>query len=673
MRASLLVVGFALFTVGCAASSKGGSSGSGGATSTGGTGGGCAAGQTLCGADCVDELTDPSNCGGCGIPCSTGQSCQNATCLCQSGMFCNGACVPSDANHCGDCATTCSANQVCNNNTCTSNCSTGQTLCGSACVVTTGSDGFNCGACGQVCGSTQHCDSGACVANSSSGTGGSVGTGGSGATTGTGGVTGAAGATGAAGTTGAAGAKGTGGATTGTGGTAPTQTTTLVTSAQNAYWQTTGQLTTVTSGNATVTVNDTSVAQSWEGFGGAFNEKGWSYLSMLSPTDRDTAMHLLYGSDGARFNLGRIPMGASDYATSRYTDDEVASGSTDYSMASFSTTRDAQDLIPYVKAAAALNGSIRFWASPWTPPTWMKTGTSMDGSPFDGENMSTNAQILTAHAQYFVKFVQAYAQQGITIESVAPQNEPNYSENYPSCLWTSSVFTTFVGKYLGPAFTAAGLTTKIMLGTMSNNGSSADPAIVSAVMADATAKSYIKVLGYQWEMKANVASANSSYHLPVWQTEHQCGNYPWASGYKTTAPNDQAYAVESWGLIRDWIKAGVTAYSAWNMVLDTVGASIDSKQPWAQNALLTVDTSAKKLNVTPTYYVFRHFSQFVVPGAQVVATTGGDAVAFKNRDGSIVTVMYNSGAASTYTLAVGGKKLQFAMPANGWATVSYVP
>ena len=657
-RISILGLGLALFSVACAAKSTGGSPGSGGVTGTGGTSsGGCATGQTLCGTTCIDELTDSSNCGGCGIPCSTGQSCQNATCVCQSGMFCNGACVSSDANHCGNCTTTCSANQVCSNNSCSSSCSAEQTLCGSACVVTTGSDSLNCGACGQTCGSTQHCEGGACVANSTTGT---AGTNGSGGTTGTGGATGAGGTTGAAGTTGA-------------GGTTSTESTTLVTSAQAAYWQTAGQLTTVTSGTATVTVNDASVAQSWEGFGGAFNEKGWSYLSMLSQTDRDTAMHLLYGSDGARFNLGRIPMGASDYATSRYTDDEVASGSTDYTMASFSTSRDTQYIIPFVKAAVALNGGIRFWASPWTPPTWMKTGTPMDTSPFDGENMSTSAQILTAHAQYFVKFVQAYAQQGITIESVAPQNEPNYSENYPSCLWTSAVFTTFVGNYLGPAFTTAGLATKIMLGTMSNNASTADLAIANAVMADATAKSYIKVLGYQWEMKANVASANSSYHLPVWQTEHQCGNYPWASGYKTTAPNDQAYAVESWGLIRDWIKAGVTAYSAWNMVLDTVGLSIDSKMPWAQNALLTVDTSAKKLIITPTYYVFRHFSQFVTPGAQVVATSGGDAVAFKNRDGSIVTVMYNSGAAATYTLAVGGKKLQFAMPANGWATVDYVP
>jgi glucosylceramidase len=171
-------------------------------------------------------------------------------------------------------------------------------------------------------------------------------------------------------------------------------------------------------------------------------------------------------------------------------------------------------------------------------------------------------------------------------------------------------------------------------------------------------------------MQNRVASAES-YNLPVWQTEHKCGNYPWAKPFNANlAPNDQAYAAESWGLIRDWIKAGVTAYSAWNMVLDTVGVGIDTTRVWPQNALLTVDTSAKTLNITPTYHVFRHLSQFVDPGAKVVGTTGGDAVAFKNPDGTIVAVMYNSGSAkSTFTVAMGGKQLQFSMPGSGWATV----
>ena len=281
--------------------------------------------------------------------------------------------------------------------------------------------------------------------------------------------------------------------------------------------------------------------------------------------------------------------------------------------------------------------------------------------------MKDDDATMTAFAQYLIKFVQAYAEQGIPIEAVSPQNEPNYTGNYPTCGWTPATYTKFVGQFLGPAVAGAGLTTKIMLGTF--NGGGSDPAIVSGVMGDAAASSTIKILGYQWGMQSRVAGARS-YNLPIWQTEHKAGNYPWATPFNaTTAPNDQTYAVESWGLIRDWIKAGVTAYSAWNMVLDTVGVGIDTTRVWPQNALLTVDTSARTLNVTPTYHVYRHFSRFVATGAKVVATSGGDAVAFKNPDGRIVAVMYNSGAGRTMTVDAAGKKLQFAMPGNGWATV----
>jgi glucosylceramidase len=127
------------------------------------------------------------------------------------------------------------------------------------------------------------------------------------------------------------------------------------------------------------------------------------------------------------------------------------------------------------------------------------------------------------------------------------------------------------------------------------------------------------------------------------QTEHQCGNYPWQSGYQQTAPNDQAYAVESWGLIKKWIDSGVDSYSAWNMVLDSVGRSLDDVRPWAQNAPIVVNKSAGQLVVTPTYYVFRHLAQYVEPGAVVVGTQGGSALAWRNPDGSVVAVMYNSG------------------------------
>jgi glucosylceramidase len=172
-------------------------------------------------------------------------------------------------------------------------------------------------------------------------------------------------------------------------------------------------------------------------------------------------------------------------------------------------------------------------------------------------------------------------------------------------------------------------------------------------------------------MLSSVAGLRSR-NLPIVQSEHKCGNYPWetATFNPNTPPNDYAYGVESWGLIGDWLEAGVTSYSAWNMVLDKDGKNSDSMRPWPQNALLIVDKTARTLTVTPAYYVFRHVSQFVDPGAQRVQTTGGDALAFKNPDGSLVAAIYNSAAARRMTVAIGGKRVQFDMPMNGFATVN---
>ena len=538
------------------------------------------------------------------------------------------------------------------------------------------------------------------------GTGNTTGTAGSGSA----GTTGAAGtgvatggrggATGGAGTTGSGGRGGTG-AGGGAGGGTPSSL--VVTSASGNYWKT-GTLTETTS-NATVTVNDASVGQKWEGFGGSFNEMGWSALT--SPAMQTQALNLLFSADGANFTWGRIPMGASDYALVRYTNDDTgtdvaanSSGSNrppaDTSTSMFSIARDGMYLIPYIKAAQAVKPGIRFWASPWTPPVWMKTGyktdngsggTAVKPSYFDGGNMVTgNTANLTAYAQIFTKFVNAYKGMGINIEVVSPQNEPGYDQNYPSCLWDSATYVSFIKSYLGPAMMSIGV--KVMLGTMSNAGDGGrnDINIATAVLADSTAKSFLSVAGAQWGVLEKVNGGQTFGGLPIWATEHKCGNYPWnpATGCgeasspcpaynMSMAPNDHAYGVESWIYLRNAITKGkVTAYNAWNMVLNRYGLGNDMSRHWGQNALLVADGGS--VTATPTYYVFRHLAQYVVPDAMVVGTSGGDAVAFKNPDGSIVVAAYNSGAAnSNYVVAIGGKKYQFAMPGNGWATVRYKP
>ncbi len=549
---------------------------------------------------------------------------------------------------------------------------------GSGGFSSSGSGGFSSGT-----GTGGTTAAGGTIGTGSGGAGGVVGSGGT--TPGAGGTAPGAGGTtsGAGGTTPGAGGTtpGSGGTSPGTGGSAPVPSSVVV-SSPSGYWMN-GALTTVTSGNANVTVNDTQTAQTWVGFGGAFNEIGWNVMQSLSQSDRDTVIQALFGANGAHFSVGRIPIGASDYAVERYSEDETAGDSG--TLPGFSISRDMMYLIPYIKAAQAVNSNIHFWASPWTPPTWMKTTSgSVNGATcalqgktmFDGGCMNASTANLTAYAQYFVNFVQAYAAQGIKIDYVAPQNEPNYALGYPSCLWNSSDYAKFVGQYLGPALKST--TTQLMLGTNSNGDSGKDTTVVTSVMGDATAKTFPKVIGLQWAMLDNYESNSSMYKgygIPVWATEHKCGNYPWnpsgSPAYVEPAPNNQAYGVESWGYLAKAIRAGVTAYNAWNMVLDVMGKGNDMTRQWAQDALIVVDTSAKSFRATPAYYVFRHLSQYVQPGATVVGTSGGDAVAFKNPDGTLVAVMFNSGSATTYTVAIGGKKLQFAMPSNGWATVYY--
>jgi glucosylceramidase len=430
-------------------------------------------------------------------------------------------------------------------------------------------------------------------------------------------------------TTTSSGGNATGGAATGGSSTTALE---LVTSAQNAYWNTTAQATQVTSGTADVNVDKNTTYQGWTGFGGTFNEMGWDALSVVSSEIPNALKYLFDPKEGAAFVYGRIPLGASDYSMSWYTLDDTAG---DYTMDKFSIARDQQKLIPFIKEALKVKSDIRFWASPWVLPSWMLSNS----------NIKTDAQTLTAHALYFARFVEEYAKQGIKIEAVHFQNEPGYGRVHG---WTGSLFTSYAKTYMGPTFAERNITAEIWCGTMSKDPD--DTNIALATAQDADAMKIVKGFGVQWNPYAAVATL--SKQAPVMMTEHRCGNYNFDSPYwdksrysSSKAQNDHLYGEESWQNIRDWIVAGVNSYSAWNMVLDTVGMSLDS---WPQNAPLVVDRSAKTLTRTAAYYVFRHFSYYIAPGAtRIAATNSGDAykgvsnsnwnavnaLAFKNPDG----------------------------------------
>jgi glucosylceramidase len=231
------------------------------------------------------------------------------------------------------------------------------------------------------------------------------------------------------------------------------------------------------------------------------------------------------------------------------------------------------------------------------------------------------------------------------MESVAVQNEPGTLTHYPSCDWTAVQYLTFIRDYLGPHFRAEGLDDAIMLGTFNQ------PELVGhalTVLADARARSYVALAGMQWyslgfmgELKAAAPG------LTVWQTETDCGNWHWLPGYDPDKPqNDIVYAGFTWEKIRDWLRAGVTVYELWNMVLDLRGKNIDSQRPWPQNSPITVDPETREVRITPMFGAIGSFAKFVAPGSKRVQTEGSfaDALAFADPAGRIIVVLYNRSA-----------------------------
>jgi glucosylceramidase len=289
----------------------------------------------------------------------------------------------------------------------------------------------------------------------------------------------------------------------------------------------------------------------------------------------------------------------------------------------------------------------------------------------NGMNFKNDEKTLKAYAIYFAKFVEEYLdKEGLKIEAIHHQNEPGYAQ----VKWTQQLFIDFIKDYLGPEFKKRELETEIWCGTMSHPD---DGNIAIACMNDDEAMKYVVGFGLQWNLESVVPTLSKKGR--VWQTEHRCGNYNFEakywdlSRYSSSKPqNDHRYGEESWLLMRDWIAAGVNSYSAWNMVLDTYGKSLGN---WPQNALIVVDRSAKKFIVTPAYWVFRHFSQYIQPGATRIGAGGSDEVlAFLNPDGYIITQVCNKDdEEKEITIKVSGGLYHFTLPAHSWATLRTMP
>lgn len=391
----------------------------------------------------------------------------------------------------------------------------------------------------------------------------------------------------------------------------------------------------------TITQNE---YQTVEGFGGCFNELGFLALSRLSEEDRKQVMYNLFHPDGdQKFTICRLPIGASDYAAEWYSLNETDG---DYDMVHFSIERDKQYLIPYIKEALQYNPNLKFFASPWSPPTWMKFPKAYNYGTLRWEK-----RVLEAYALYFVKFVQAYEAEGITINQIHVQNEVVADQKFPSCVWTGDQLREFIGQYLGPAFEQHGLDTEIWLGTINapepwdewlKKKKTDFNAYALTVLSDPDAYKYVKGIGYQWAGKYGIQRTVESFpELRYMQTENECGD----------GTNTWDYAQYVYGLYQHYFTNGVNAYIYWNMALEPKGRSTWG---WEQNSMITIEPSGQELTLNPEYYVMKHFSHFVAPGSVRLGLKGhwtGNALAFRTPAGEKVITLLNP-FANTRTVTV---------------------
>lgn len=400
-----------------------------------------------------------------------------------------------------------------------------------------------------------------------------------------------------------------------------------------------------------------------EGFGGCFNELGYHAIQQLPEQEQQTVYEALFSPDGdCRFSICRLPIGASDYALEWYSHNETDD---DIDMAHFSIERDRKYLIPYIKEALKRNPDLQLFASPWSPPTWMKFPKA-----YNYGTLRWEPAILTAYALYFVKFVQAYAEEGITIHQVHVQNEVVADQKFPSCVWTGEQLREFIRDYLGPAFKQHGLQTEIWLGTI--NGIERDlftksasdyDAIAAPALSDPEAAKYISGVGFQWAGKYALQQTVQSYpDKRYMQTENECGD----------GQNTWEYAQYVFNLYRHYFVNGANAYIYWNMILEPEGKSTWG---WKQNAMMTAQVEKQKVELNPEYFVMKHFSHFVKPGARRVEMEGpwtGSAVAFRNPDNTNVIVVQNPfKEAREAVINIGGKNYTFSLEKESFHTISW--
>ncbi|MHA6757202.1 discoidin domain-containing protein [Streptacidiphilus sp. PAMC 29251] len=433
----------------------------------------------------------------------------------------------------------------------------------------------------------------------------------------------------------------------------------------------------------TVVVDPNRTYQTMTGFGASLTDSSASVLSTLAPAARDAAMTSLFDPrTGDGLNYLRQPIGASDFtAGPAYTYDDVPAGQSDYTLAHFTIAHDQAQILPLLRQARQLNPALQILATPWSPPAWMKTGGSLTGG-----RLIDDPRVYRAYAAYLVKFIQAYHANGVEVDQITVQNEPQNRtpSGYPGTDMPSWQEAKVI-EQLGPMLREEGLRTKI-LGYDHNwaehpNDVASAPPDESADAGDypqqllqSSAAKYVSGTAfhcYYGDPSAMTALHNQFPTKDIYFTE--------CSGSQSGVPANTFSDTLKWhtrnlviGATRNWAKTVVN----WNIALDPAGGPHTGGCTGC-TAVLTVNGDGT-VTRNAEYYTLGALARFVKPGAVRIAstsfgTTGWNGqvqdTAFRNRDGSTVLVAHNENDnPQTFAIQEGDRHLTYTLPGGALAT-----
>ena len=416
-----------------------------------------------------------------------------------------------------------------------------------------------------------------------------------------------------------------------------------------------------------VFVNPNKTFQSFLGIGGAITDASAEVFAKLSDEKQQELLKAYYDTEkGIGYTLIRTTIHSSDFSSGSYT--YIDEGDT--ALKTFSIDHDRKYRIPLLKKAiAASGGKITTYATPWSPPAFMKSN----------KNMLKGGKLLPEFFQpwatYYTKFVKAYEKEGIPIWAISTENEPMAVQTWESCVYTAEAERDFVKNYLGPTLKKEGLGNKKIIAWDHNRDLMVQRANI--VFSDPEASKYFWGMGFHWyetwaggnPMFENVARVHEAYPDKNLLFTEGCVEKFDAKNYQLWA-NGERYGTS---MIHDF-NNGTVGWTDWNILLDENGGPNHVGNFCF--APVHADTKTGELIYTPSYYYIGHFSKFIRPEAKRVSTAVSRSsllsTSFLNKDGKMVTVVMNqSDAAVTYNLCVGTKATEITILPNAIQTLIY--